>query len=86
MALIGILICYLLSIFIKNQAFDLVVSIIVVILFVLFTAYDLHRIKVLNDANFIAEDNLAIYGALQLYLDFINIFIELLQLMGKRDN
>ena len=41
------------------------------------------KIKRLGSSGLIAEDNLAIYGALELYLDFINLFIELLKLFGK---
>ena len=44
------------------------------------------KIKILLDASVMPEENLAIFGALQLYLDFINIFIRLLELFGKSDD
>lgn len=86
MALIGVLICVVINIFFNNDTFDLIISIITILVFIGFTAYDIQKIKRLGEANFIEEDNLAIYGALELYLDFINIFLELLNLMGKSDN
>ena len=58
------------------------ISVAVVLLFIGVTAYDVQKILRMSDSG-IAEDNIAIYGALNLYLDFINIFIHLLQLFGK---
>ncbi len=86
MALIGIIIISIVNLFISIPQVDFIISIIVIIVFVGFTAYDVQRIKRLEKLSIIDENNLAIYGALQLYLDFINIFLELLNLMGKRDN
>ena len=50
--------------------------------FIIYIAYDMQIIK-RNLYLIPEEDNLAIYGALQLYLDFINIFLRLLQLFGR---
>ena len=86
MALIGILICVIVNLFVNSGTFDLVLSALIVIIFVGFTAYDVQRIQKLGALNMIPEDNLAIYGALELYLDFINIFIEILNLFGRNDN
>ena len=58
------------------------ISIVVLLLFVGVTAYDVQKILAISDSG-IPEDNVAIFGALELYLDFINIFIRLLQLFGK---
>ena len=52
------------------------------IVFTIYIAYDVQNIKYLAESD-IPEDNVAIYSALQLYLDFINIFIRLLSLFGK---
>ena len=82
MALIGIIICSLINIFVGNETFDLVITIICLIVFIIYIAYDIQVIK-RNLHTFPEEDNLAIFGALQLYLDFINIFLRLLQLFGK---
>lgn len=80
--LIGILICTIVNIFLGNGMFEIIICSISVIIFLGFTAYDVQKIKRLT--NFYQnEDSLAIIGALELYLDFINIFIDLLRLFGK---
>lgn len=82
MALLGVIICSIINIFVKSSAFDLGLTIICLIIFIAYIAYDVQIIK-RNLYMITEEDNLAIYGALQLYLDFINIFLRLLQLFGK---
>lgn len=82
MILLGIIICSIINIFIGNETFDLTLTIICLIVFIIYIAYDIQVIK-RNLYQIEQEDNLAIYGALQLYLDFINIFLRLLQLFGK---
>lgn len=79
MALIGIIVMSIINIFLKLSGMEFIISIIGVIIFIGYTMYDINRIKSLDFYN---EDTGAIYGAFQLYLDFINIFIELLQLFG----
>lgn len=81
MMLFGVIICTLINIFLNNDAFDIFITIVSLIIFLGYVAYDIQKIKLLEDE--IEEDNLAIYGALQLYLDFINILLELLKLFGK---
>ena len=84
MILIGIIISQLVNIILQSKIFDLVTTSIGVILFMLYIAYDVQKIKRLYEMNAFGEkDNLAIYGALELYLDFINLFIKLLRLFGK---
>ena len=82
MALLGVIICSIINMFIGNSTFDLGLTIICLIIFIIYIAYDVQIIK-RNLYMITEEDNLAIYGALQLYLDFINIFLRLLQLFGK---
>ena len=79
--LFGIIICALINLFIGNGMFEIIICSISILIFLGFTAYDVQKINQLS--NYIEEDNLAIYGALTLYLDFINIFIDLLRLFGK---
>lgn len=87
MALLAILICMIVNIFLNNSTFDLIISIIGVLIFIGYTAYDVQKIVRMSDMNMLPEENLAIYGALDLYLDFINLFVHLLQLIGNaRDN
>lgn len=82
MGLIGIIICSIINMFIDSAAFNMTYIIIGLIIFIIYVAYDIQVIKN-NLYNIENEDNQAIYGALQLYLDFINIFLRLLQLFGK---
>ena len=65
-----------------------VISVIGVIIVTLFTAYDIQRIKNIyhKTRGDILVDKLAIYGALLLYTDFINLFVRRLQLIGERRN
>lgn len=84
MMLIGIIICTIINLFLQNSTFDIIISAISIIVFLGFIAYDVQKIQRLN--GYIAEDNLAIIGAFELYLDFINIFIDLLRLFGKSDD
>ena len=86
MALIGLIVAGLVNLFMQNTMLDFWISVIGIIIFIGLTAYDVQRIKWLSESNAIPEENLAIYGALQLYLDFINIFLELLRLFGNSDN
>ena len=83
MILIGIILCSIINIFVKSEAFNLGLMIACLVLFIIYVAYDIQVIK-RNMYGISEEDNLAIYGAFQLYLDFINIFIRLLQFFGDR--
>ena len=81
-ALLAALIVSLLNIFIfKSTQLELGLSILFILIFMGYIAYDMHTVKYLM--NSIGEEKAAVYGAFQLYLDFINIFIRLLELFGK---
>ena len=82
MILIGVIICSIINIFVGSYKFDLILTIICLIVFIIYIAFDIQVIKrkMYNIAN---EENFAIFGALQLYLDFINVFIRLLRLFGR---
>lgn len=84
MMLIGIILCTLVNVFLQNSTFDMIVSGASIVIFLGFIAYDVQKIKRLN--GYLVEDNLAILGAFELYLDFINIVIDLLRLFGKSDD
>jgi uncharacterized protein len=86
MGLIGIIIASIVNIFVGSSALQFAISIIGVIVFVGLTAYDTQRIKQMyleSDTVEIAGKK-AVLGALALYLDFINLFMMLLQLFGQR--
>lgn len=77
--LIGIILLNIINIFIMNNTLDIILCIIGLIIFIAYVAYDINKIiKYYDDT-----DNLAVIGAFELYLDFINIFIKLLRLFGK---
>jgi len=87
MGLIGLILATLVNLFLRSGALSWVVSIIGVIVFVALTAADTQRIKrVMAGADGTGGDNPAILGALTLYLDFINLFLFLLQLFGQGES
>ena len=89
MALIGLIIAGVVNIFWQNNLFGMIVSGIGVLVFVGLTAYDTQKIKEMNIIGNEGTDEdrkEAVMGALTLYLDFINLFIFLLRLMGGRRN
>ncbi len=86
MGLIGIIICGVINIFVGSSSFDFILSVVGVILFLGYTAYDVKMIMNSDKFSMIPEENLAIYGALELYLDFINLFIRLIEFFGKRND
>jgi FtsH-binding integral membrane protein len=84
MGLIGIVICSVINIFLKSSALGFAISFIGVFVFLGLTAYDTQKLKAYATAPQLRE-NLAVYGALALYLDFINLFLMLLRLFGGGD-
>ena len=83
MALLAVIICFIVNIFVANETFDMITSIICILIFIGFTAYDVQKIKNLADDGDVPEENLAIVSALNLYLDYINIFLHLLSIIGN---
>jgi uncharacterized protein len=88
MGVIGIVIASLVNLFLQSGALQFAISVIGVLVFAGLTAYDTQRIKdgyfeVMGDAT--AASKAAIMGALNLYLDFINMFVMMLQLFGNRE-
>lgn len=89
MGLIGLIIAFVVNFFIlKSAMFDMVISFIGVLIFVGLTAYDTWKLKQVAQNTPGAPENIiqksAIIGALKLYLDFINLMLMLLRLMGSR--
>ena len=88
-ALIGLIIAMVVNFFLQSPAFEWWLSVIGVIIFVGLTAYDTQKIKALGEAMAEGSDaqslgRVAIVGALTLYLDFINLFILMLEFFGNR--
>lgn len=89
MGLVGLILASIVNIFIMNDMFSFIISFIGVILFVAITAYDTQRIKAMALSSSYSGDVEAsakgsILGALTLYLDFINLFIYILRLFGRK--
>ncbi len=86
MGAIGLLIAMVVNIFLKSTALGFAISILGVLIFTGLTAYDTQKIKEMYDVSDDGETmtKKGILGALNLYLDFINIFVFLLQLIGDR--
>lgn len=86
MGLWGVIIASVVNIFLKSSGLDFVLSIITVFLFVGLTAFDTQKIRVIY-MSADSEDmrgRKVVVGALELYLDFINLFMALLRIMGDR--
>lgn len=84
MALFGLLIAMVVNIFVASSTFDWIISIVGVLLFVGLTAWDTQQVKQLSAMNLdpAMADKLATMGAMSLYLDFINLFLFLLRILG----
>ena len=88
MGLIGIILASIVNWFIGSSTMDLIISIIGVLVFTGLIAYDTQRIKMIGmsiDNESSTASKLAILAATSLYLDFINLFLFLLRLLGRRD-
>jgi hypothetical protein len=87
MGLIGLIIASLVNIFLKSSAFDFAISIIGVFIFIGLTAFDTQRIKqsyYYFAGNNEMVDKMAVLGSLNLYMDFINLFLMMLRFFGDR--
>lgn len=89
MALIGLIIATIVNIFAKSSGMEMILNYVGVLIFVGLTAYDSQKIKqMMLQATDTGEgtQKIALLGALSLYLDFINLFIQLLRIMGEKKN
>ncbi|MBD8002500.1 Bax inhibitor-1/YccA family protein [Bacteroides caecicola] len=88
MGVIGLIIASVVNLFLQNSMMDMIISYVGVLLFVGLTAYDSQKIKQLLGGDDIevneTTQKIALMGALTLYLDFINLFIYLLRILGDR--
>lgn len=89
MGLIGIIIASIVNIFIKSTGMEFMISVLGVIIFTGLTAYDVQKLKQTYDyvgVNSDMKEKVAIIGALNLYMDFINLFLMILNFAGDRKN
>ena len=85
-ALLGILILEIINIFVLNETLDMITSIVGIVVFAGYVAYDIKKVIVLSDSAVSDESNIGIYCAFQLFLDIINIFLDLIRLFGRRND
>lgn len=85
MALIGLIVASVINIFLKSSGFNWVISIVTVVIFTGLTAYDTRKMILVSQQADGSDmfQKASIIGALELYLDFINIFLALLRIFGK---
>ena len=86
MGLVGIIIASFVNIFIMNDVFSFGVTVVGLLVFIGLTAYDTQKIKrrLAQEIDDVNINKIAIWGALSLYLDFINMFLFLLRILGNR--
>ena len=89
MALIGLIIASLVNMFWANSVLERICTYAGVLIFVGLTAYDAQKIRLMyqeiDSSNNESVRKVAVLGALSLYLDFINLFLYLLRIFGRRD-
>lgn len=85
MAIIGLIVASVINIFLKSSGFNWIISIVTVVIFTGLTAYDTRKMILVSQQADGSDmfQKASIIGALELYLDFINIFLALLRIFGK---
>lgn len=81
--IVGIILSFI-NIFVGNSVLDLILDWVILFTFFGVTVYDMNTLKTMQGLEGIDQDKVYIYCAMQLYLDFINIFLRILSLFGKR--
>lgn len=85
-ALIGVIIASVVNMFLQSSGMSFIISLISVVIFAGLIAYDNQRIRyVFEETGGEVQEGWAISLALQLYLDFVNLFLNLLRVLGRRD-
>ena len=82
----GIILSFINLFIIKSSSLDLIIDWLILALFCVITIYDINKIKMLQQVPEINQEKIYVYFAMQLYLDFINIFLRILSIFGKRRN
>ena len=83
-ALLVGLVLTIVNLFIGNTFLDIVLDWAILFIFFGLTIYDMNKIKAMQEAGFCEDEKVYVYGAMELYLDFINIFLRVLSLFGRR--
>ena len=72
----------IINLFLGNGLVDIVLDWVILLVFMGFTVYDMNNLKNLYNEGVLNEEKLYVYGAMELYLDFINIFLRILSIFG----
>lgn len=84
MALLACIVVSIINLFLGNDFIEYVLDWIILVLFFGITAYDVQKVKYLAEGEVMDKEKIHIYAAMQVYLDFINIFLRILSIFGKR--
>src|SRR5262249_28980681 len=82
MALVGVIIAMVVNLFLRSTLFEMLLSVASVFIFTALTAYDTQKIRSIAG---VGDRRLALAGALELSLDFVNLFLAILRLSGRRN-
>ena len=85
-ALIIAVILTIINLFAGSSMLDIILDWAVLLIFAGLTIYDMNKIKMMSENYGINQEKVAIYGAMQLYLDFINMFLRILEIFGNKRN
>lgn len=83
--LVGIVLTVI-NLFLGNTMLDIVLDWAILFIFFGLVVYDMNKITAMGEMGFCEDEKLYVYGAMELYLDFINIFLRILSIFGKRKN
>ena len=81
--LVGLVVS-IINLFVGNTMVDIVLDWVILFIFLGFTVYDMNKITHMNEMGIMEQEKLYVYGAMELYLDFINIFLRILYIFGRR--
>ncbi|MBR1539982.1 MAG: Bax inhibitor-1/YccA family protein [Clostridia bacterium] len=82
-SLITAVIVSIINLFVGNGMIDIILDWVIIAIFMGFTVYDMNKIVALRDSGYSDDEHLYVYGAMELYLDFINLFIRILSVIGR---
>ena len=77
------LILTLVNIFLGSSGLDIILDWVILGIFAGLTMYDMNKVKMMSEEEGIDQEKVAIYGAMELYLDFINMFLRILSIIGR---
>lgn len=80
------LVLSIVNLFLGFTMLDIILDWAILFIFMGFTIYDMNKLRNMQDLGYYNDEKLYVYGAMELYLDFINIFLRILSIFGKRKN